>query len=65
MPIGDPKPFADLVSALASDLNANRWIACIQDRSDNAFDHLGEGRYVVPKRASQMIFRRRCRRCDR
>src|SRR5258708_19264467 len=55
MPIGDPKPFVGLVSALAGDLDPNHRLAGIHDRSDDAFDRLGQSRYAVLNRASQMI----------
>src|SRR5260370_24118695 len=55
MPIGDPKLFVGLVSALAGDLDPNHRLAGIHDRSDDAFDRLGQSRYAVLNRASQMI----------
>src|SRR5450759_415436 len=55
MPIGDPKPFVGLVSALTSNLDAGHRIAGIHDRTDDAFDRLGQRRYAIPNRASQMI----------
>src|SRR5258708_24438361 len=55
MPIGDTKPFVGLVSALAGALDPNNGLAGTHDRWDDAFDRLGQSRYAVLNRASQMI----------
>ncbi len=58
MPIGDPEPFIGLVGALAGNLDAGHRLAGIHDRADDAFDRLGQSRYAIPNRASQMILDR-------
>src|SRR5216684_5929895 len=55
MPIGDPKPFVSLIGALTRNLDARHRFAGLHDRADDAFDRLGQRRYALPNRASQMI----------
>src|SRR5271156_1293368 len=55
VPIGDPPAFFGSVRALATDLNASYRLASTHDRTDNAFDRIGQSRYTVANRASQVI----------
>jgi hypothetical protein len=58
VPIGDPRAFADLIGALADDLNAGHRLAGLHDRVDDVFDRLGQSRHALPYRTSQMILYR-------
>jgi hypothetical protein len=58
MPIGNPETFLDLIGALTGDLDAGHRLAGLHDRTDNAFDRLGQRRHAIAHRASQMVLDR-------
>ena len=55
MPIGDPPAFFGFVRPLASNFNASHRLAGAHDRTDDAFDRIGQSRYAVANRAPEVI----------
>ena len=55
VPISNPKAFLGLVGALTGDLDAGHRLAGLHDRTDDAFDRLGQRRYAIPHRTPEMI----------
>jgi hypothetical protein len=56
VPISDPPAIFGFVRPLAGNLNANHRLAGAHDRTDDAFDRIGQSRYAVTNRAPQVIF---------
>lgn len=58
VPVCDPQAFADLISALAGDLNAGHRLARFHNRPDDVFDGVGQSRHALAYRTSDMCLDR-------
>src|SRR5262245_45387127 len=55
MPIGDPGSLLVLTGPLSRDLNAGHGSTRVDDRTDDAFDRICQGRHALPDGTADMI----------